>query len=86
MLVIRTASGTVKSRPSKPYVSAALANLQPGRSIVLERVEEKPGDWYVQGWMQGGRDWREPFMWNNIGSQFAADETDLAEHSNPGPR
>lgn len=27
-------------------------------------------------WMKGGRDWREPFLWNNIGPQFADGETD----------
>ena len=108
MLVVRTGSGSTKRRPSKPYVSAAIANLQPGRSLVLERAEEDPGDWYIQvwmregntfqlehrdgvpsehymtltvsrekviaamlGWMKGERDWRESFMWDNIGSKFA---------------
>lgn len=113
MLLIRTGSGVLRRRPSKPYVSAAVANLEPDHSIVLERVEEEPGDWYIQvwmrqgntfqleyrdgissehyqtltasrekviaamlAWMKGERDWREPFMWNNIASLFPDGEPD----------
>ncbi|MER6847031.1 hypothetical protein AB0A81_26485 [Streptomyces flaveolus] len=35
--------------PSKPKISAAIANLQRGDVVIVERVtEEEPGDWYVQ--------------------------------------
>lgn len=39
----------VARRPSKPKISAAIANLQRGDVLIVERVtDEEPGDWYVQ--------------------------------------
>ncbi|MFF8882095.1 hypothetical protein [Streptomyces flaveolus] len=39
----------VARRPSKPKISAAVANLQRGDVVIVERVtEDEPGDWYVQ--------------------------------------
>lgn len=52
MLVLRTQSGRSKTRPSNPYVTAELTSLEPGGVLVLERVDEEPGDWYVQVWMR----------------------------------
>ena len=54
MLVMRSGSLVLQRRPSKPYVSAWLANLQPGRSVILERIDKAPGDWYVQISMRQG--------------------------------
>lgn len=54
MLVVRTGSGFAKRRPSKPYVSTEIANLQRGRSLALERTKEEPGDWYIQVRMRHG--------------------------------
>jgi hypothetical protein len=52
MLVLRTGTGLLVRRPSKPRVSVAVANMQPGGSVILDRVEEKPGDsrlsWFSQ--------------------------------------
>lgn len=39
----------VARQPSKPKISAALANLQRGNVVIVERVtEEEPGNCYVQ--------------------------------------
>ncbi|GJF32772.1 hypothetical protein KNE206_54720 [Kitasatospora sp. NE20-6] len=94
-------------RPSQSVISATVADLHRGGTLILERVEEGPGDWYVQvwiredntfqlehrdgvpaehyqtrtvsrdrvvaamlGWAKGDPSWRDPFMWNNIGSWF----------------
>lgn len=54
MFVMRTGIGYTVNRPTKPRVSAAISNLQPGQSLVLERTEETPGDWYIQVWMRQG--------------------------------
>jgi hypothetical protein len=54
MFVMRTGRGFMVRRPTKPRVSTALANLRPGQSLVLERVEEEAGDWYIQVWMREG--------------------------------
>ena len=107
MLVMRNGAVVLAERPSKPAISATVANLERGRSLILERLEEEPGDWYVQvwmredntfqleyrdgvpaehyqtrtvsrdrvvaamlGWAQGDSNWKDPFMWNNIGSWF----------------
>ena len=52
MLVMRSGAVVLANRPSKPAISATVANLQRGGSLILERVEEEPGDWYVQVWMR----------------------------------
>ncbi|MGH3417072.1 MAG: hypothetical protein ACRDVE_15230 [Actinocrinis sp.] len=113
MLQIRTASGYTKRNPSAAQVRREIAQLQPGGSLVLERVDgadvEPGGDRYIQvlmrvgntyqleyrdgvhsehyqtltvspdkvmagfiGWMGGKVEWRESFMWNNIGAMFEA--------------
>jgi hypothetical protein len=54
MFEMRTGHGFSVRRPTKPRVSTALANLRPGQSLVLERVEEEAGDWYIQVWMREG--------------------------------
>ncbi|WP_329538672.1 hypothetical protein [Streptomyces sp. NBC_01358] len=39
----------VARRPTKPKISAAIANLQRGDVVIVERVvEEDSGGWYVQ--------------------------------------
>lgn len=49
MLVMSDGAQVVARRPSKPKISAAVANLQRGDVVIVERVtEDEPGDWYVQ--------------------------------------
>ncbi|MFE7592198.1 hypothetical protein ACFU6K_22595 [Kitasatospora sp. NPDC057512] len=48
MLVMKNRAGLLAKRPSKPTVSAAVADLQRGGALILERVDEGSGDWYVQ--------------------------------------
>jgi hypothetical protein len=49
MLVMSDGARMVARRPSKPKISAAIANLQRGDVVIIERVsEEELGDWYVQ--------------------------------------
>jgi len=50
--VMRSGAVVLAKRPSKPAISATVANLQRDGSLLLERVEEEPGDWYVQVWMR----------------------------------
>ncbi|MEE4544190.1 hypothetical protein V2S66_19700 [Streptomyces sp. V4-01] len=49
MLMMSYGSGNVFRRTTKPKVGLAIANMQPGWAVVVERAEdERPGDWYVQ--------------------------------------
>jgi hypothetical protein len=49
VLVMSDGARVVARRPSKPKISAAIANLQRGDVLIVERVtDEEPGDWYVQ--------------------------------------
>ncbi|WP_327127661.1 hypothetical protein [Streptomyces sp. NBC_01727] len=49
MLVMSDGARVVARRPTKPKISAAIANLQRGDALIVERVaEEESGDWYVQ--------------------------------------
>ncbi|MGP3989737.1 hypothetical protein [Streptomyces sp. 3N207] len=49
MLMMSYGAGTASRRTTKPQLSAAIANLQPGRAVVAERTDDQaPGDWYVQ--------------------------------------
>jgi hypothetical protein len=45
MLVMSDGARVVARRPSKPKISAAIANLQRGDVLIVERVtDEEPGD------------------------------------------
>ncbi|MER7671289.1 hypothetical protein ABTY61_22875 [Kitasatospora sp. NPDC096128] len=80
MLVMRSGAVVMAKRPSKPAISAMVANLQRGRSLILERLDEEPGDWYVQVWVREDNTFQLEYrdgvpaehfqMWNNIGSWF----------------
>lgn len=49
MLVMSDGARVVARRPTKPKISAAIANLQRGDALIVERaVEDESGDWYVQ--------------------------------------
>ncbi|MFJ5851073.1 hypothetical protein [Streptomyces sp. NPDC092903] len=49
MLVMSDGARVVARRPTKPKISAAIANLQRGDVVIVERVvKEESGDWYVQ--------------------------------------
>ncbi|MFM9594300.1 hypothetical protein ACKI1J_20355 [Streptomyces scabiei] len=49
MLVMSDGARVVARRPTKPKISTAIANLQRGDVVIVERVaEEESGDWYVQ--------------------------------------
>ncbi|MFF7535309.1 hypothetical protein ACFZB2_40600 [Streptomyces bobili] len=49
MLVMSDGARVVARRPTKPKISAAIANLQRGDVVIVERVvAEDSGDWYVQ--------------------------------------
>ncbi|MFE6049246.1 hypothetical protein ACFQ6N_00640 [Kitasatospora sp. NPDC056446] len=48
VLVMRGDAVRPTKRPSNPVISARVANLRQGGFLLLERVEEEPGDWYVQ--------------------------------------
>lgn len=52
MLVLKSGTVVLSKRPTKPMVGARVGDLMRGGSLVLERVEEKPGDWYVQVWLR----------------------------------
>lgn len=47
-------NGGVDGRPTKPRVSVAIGRMEPGWHVVLERIEEEPGDWYIQVGMRPG--------------------------------
>ncbi|MDX3066586.1 hypothetical protein PV518_31160 [Streptomyces sp. ND04-05B] len=49
VLVMSDGARVVARRPTKPKISTAIANLQRGDVVIVERVvEEESGDWYVQ--------------------------------------
>ncbi|MFC8231784.1 hypothetical protein [Streptomyces sp. NPDC056661] len=49
MLVMSDGARVVARRPTKPKISAAIANMQRGDALINESVaEEGSGDWYVQ--------------------------------------
>ncbi|MCX4598797.1 hypothetical protein OG819_57995 [Streptomyces sp. NBC_01549] len=49
VLVMSDGARVVARRPTKPKISAAIANLQRGNALIVEGVVEgEPGDWYVQ--------------------------------------
>ncbi|MFD4228210.1 hypothetical protein [Streptomyces sp. NPDC058545] len=49
MLKMTDGARVVARRPTKPKISAAIANMQRGDALIVERVvEEESGDWYVQ--------------------------------------
>ncbi|MFJ7949791.1 hypothetical protein ACIQ6K_40405 [Streptomyces sp. NPDC096354] len=49
MLVMSDGGRVLAKRPTKPKMSAAMANLQRGDVLIVERVDDdEPGDWYVQ--------------------------------------
>lgn len=48
MLVMSDGARVLARRPSKPKMSASVANLQQGDVLIVERIEEEPGTWYVQ--------------------------------------
>ncbi|MEV6353466.1 hypothetical protein [Streptomyces hydrogenans] len=49
MLVMSDGARVVDRRPTKPKISAAIANLQRGDIVIVERVgDDGSGDWYVQ--------------------------------------
>ncbi|MCG8971532.1 hypothetical protein [Streptomyces sp. CL12-4] len=49
MLVMSDGARVVARGPAKPKISAAVANVQRGGVVIVERVtDEEPGDWYVQ--------------------------------------
>ncbi|MGW7645236.1 hypothetical protein [Streptomyces bobili] len=49
VLVMSDGARVVARRPTKPEISALLANLQRGDVVIVERiVEEESGDWYMQ--------------------------------------
>jgi hypothetical protein len=48
MLVMSDGARVVARGPAKPKISAAVANVQRGGVVIVERVtDEEPGDWYV---------------------------------------
>jgi hypothetical protein len=52
MLVLMSGSVVLSKRPTKPMVSARVGNLRRDGALVLERVDEEPGDWYIQVWLR----------------------------------
>lgn len=49
MLVMSDGARVVARRATKPKISVAIANLQRGDVVIVERVDDdEPGDWYVQ--------------------------------------
>lgn len=52
MLVLMSGSVVLSKRPTKPMVSARVGNLRRDGALVLERVEQEPGDWYIQVWLR----------------------------------
>ena len=50
MLVLKNGMGRVHRDPKKAQVSWDIRTLGAGMSMVLERVEAEPGDWYIQLW------------------------------------
>lgn len=50
MLVLRVGTGGVRRDPKKAQVSWDIRMLRPGMSMVLNRIEEEPGEWYIQVW------------------------------------
>jgi hypothetical protein len=52
MLVLKSGPVVLSKRPTKPMVGARVGDLRRDGALVLERVEEEPGDWYVQVWLR----------------------------------
>lgn len=52
MLVLKNGPVVLSKRPTKPMVGARVGDLRRNGALVLERVEEEPGDWYVQVWLR----------------------------------